>query len=66
MKTKSFSKKLILNKETVSNLGNEKMSGVKGGETYPDCPTIYDLTCPLHNTCRPFLCAETLKCPLLP
>ncbi len=31
MKKKAFDKKLILNKETVSNLNKSEMSGLKGG-----------------------------------
>ncbi len=32
MKAKKLNKKLILNKKTVSNLNNEAMSDVKGGD----------------------------------
>ncbi len=32
MKTKKLNQKLILNKKTVSNLNNEAMSDVKGGD----------------------------------
>ncbi|MCP4148765.1 MAG: hypothetical protein GY757_13540 [bacterium] len=31
MKTKSFKKKLTLNKKTIANIGNEEMSDLKGG-----------------------------------
>jgi hypothetical protein len=34
MKKAKFSKKLVLNKETISNLNNASMSNVKGGATY--------------------------------
>ncbi|HLP47939.1 MAG TPA: class I lanthipeptide [Candidatus Kapabacteria bacterium] len=33
MKTKKINKKLILNKETISNLKNDEMNRLKGGET---------------------------------
>jgi len=43
MKKKSFSKKLVLNKETISNLDNEKLQSIKGGKprTY-GCEISYD------------------------
>jgi natural product precursor len=31
MKTKSFGKKLVLNKSTISNLDHSEMKGIKGG-----------------------------------
>ncbi len=33
MKTKSFGKKLLLNKKTVANLENKEMQGIYGGAT---------------------------------
>jgi hypothetical protein len=33
MKTKSFVKRLSLNKKTVANLGNKEMEGIYGGDT---------------------------------
>jgi bacteriocin-like protein len=33
MKTKTFSKKLSLNKKTVANLNDKEMQGIYGGET---------------------------------
>ncbi len=33
MKTKKFSKKLALSKQTIANLGNGKMNMLKGGAT---------------------------------
>ena len=52
MKTKKFSKKLELNKNTIANLGNNEMDIIKGGEgdshritvcekTICICPTTY-------------------------
>lgn len=43
MKKKSLNKKLALNKETISNLNNEKLQLVKGGqiETF-DCQISFD------------------------
>jgi predicted component of type VI protein secretion system len=38
MKTKKLSKKLVLNKKTVSNLNLSYLKSVKGGLTYK-CPT---------------------------
>lgn len=32
MKKKSLNKKLVFNKETISNLNNEKLQSVKGGQ----------------------------------
>lgn len=32
MKKKSLNKKLVLNKESISNLNNEKLQSVKGGQ----------------------------------
>ena len=57
MKTKNFSKKLALRKETVSHLDISKMYNIKGG-AYSDpgstcklCPTVGGL------------CLPTTKCP---
>lgn len=36
MKTKKFSKKLVLSKQTIVNLGNDEMSNLKGGKTTLD------------------------------
>jgi bacteriocin-like protein len=33
MKTKTFNKKLSLNKKTVANLNDKEMQGIYGGET---------------------------------
>jgi len=44
MKKKSFNKKLVLSKESVANLNDEKMLNVKGGGTVGCKATI--LNCP--------------------
>jgi hypothetical protein len=46
MKKAKFSKKLVLNKETISNLNNESMFLVKGGtdKTF-SCPESKNVTC---------------------
>jgi hypothetical protein len=58
MKTKTFVKKLILNKKTVTNLDNLAMNDVQGGAINLSrisycvgCPTV--TTC---NTCAPVTC----------
>ncbi|MCU0286232.1 MAG: class I lanthipeptide [Acidobacteria bacterium] len=33
MKTKNFNKKMVLNKETIANLGSNLMNKIKGGVT---------------------------------
>jgi hypothetical protein len=38
MKTKKFSKKLMLNKKTIANLGNDELSQVRGGRVTVTCP----------------------------
>jgi len=44
MKTKKFSKKLMLNQETISNLSQEKMDTIRGGRTAMDtCHTYCDI-----------------------
>lgn len=47
MKEKRFSKKLALNKETISNLKNDEMKGVYGGFdwTKTACPSCPGITC---------------------
>jgi hypothetical protein len=66
MITKTYKKKLRLNKKTISNLGNEKMNSLKGGGASEDpCETLY-LTCGIE-TCR-LSCHNTcpVKCPIPP
>ena len=60
MKTKKLSRKLILKRETVSNLGGE-MKNVMGG-TIPIDPITgtvpsYYVTC--QDTCNPYYCYES-------
>jgi natural product precursor len=47
MKTKKVSKRLTLNKETVSRLNGQDMKTVKGGTNYTvcTCPTGCEGTC---------------------
>lgn len=53
MKTKKFTKKLGLSKETIVHLDNAGMQAVKGGEftiggpsCWPNCPIISVIICP--------------------
>lgn len=58
MKTKNFSKKLVLRKETVSNLDTSNMYNIKGGadsdpgSTCKHCPTVGTLCLP-STQCPP-------------
>jgi hypothetical protein len=49
MKTKKLSKKLSLNRITISNLGNRDLDKARGGSVYTDCigpcPTEGPTTC---------------------
>lgn len=68
MKTKNFTKKLILNKTTVSNLEKMQMNDIRGGWTLntcaytcPECDTYRTCGyCPVINTedptCLPGMC----------
>jgi hypothetical protein len=53
MKTKTFKKKLTLNKKTVVNLNNSELNDVKGG-----CATEVQ-SCPLPNTSNYMMICET-------
>jgi len=55
MKNKTFTKKLVLNKNTIANLGNKEMREILGGELTVDqticvtncvCPSIRPSKCP--------------------
>ncbi len=48
MKKKNFNKKLSLNKETISNLNEEKMGKIKGG--YPKTIDSWDWRCKVPTT----------------
>ena len=50
MKTKKFSKKLALGKQTIANITQRHMQGVRGGRPsiIPICDTVDDFTC--HET----------------
>jgi hypothetical protein len=55
MKSKKFSKKLLLSKRTIVNLNHDELCRVKGGMT-PACSspcieTKYDPICPSYRTC---------------
>jgi natural product precursor len=50
MKTKSFEKKLTLNKKTIADLSNGEMKDVYGG-----IPKPFTLTC---SSCNPLLCCN--------
>ena len=72
MKAKKFNKKLLLNKKTVANLNNDKMSGVRGGMYTVQltcgafCDTDFtceDLTvCGVCWTQRPTVCESNCSC----
>jgi hypothetical protein len=58
MKTKRFGKKLVINKQTISNLGDMELSGIKGGlrtlhpEGPPSCVSDSNfITCYTDCTC---------------
>jgi hypothetical protein len=62
MKTKTFSKKLELNKKTISNLDNNEMDAVHGGtgETFAgftcnltNCASVCPTCIPTIMTCPP-------------
>lgn len=52
MKPKEFSKKLILNKRTVSDLNGNEMRNVKGG-----CDVTHPNSCPSFKT----FCGDTVE-----
>lgn len=62
MKQKELTKKLLLNKKTVSNLDNVEMSDLKGGgftdSRVPTTCTTNELYCTVA-TCDPYLCDQT-------
>lgn len=50
MKKKSFNKRLLLNKETVANVGKDEMPHIKGGTVVTDgefCTMYPEGGCPL-------------------
>jgi hypothetical protein len=57
MKTKKFSRKLMLNKKTVANLNGNLMGRVRGG--YQNTQT--DSCCLVHTDCPD--CTQTCNCP---
>jgi natural product precursor len=57
MKTKTFSKKLSLNKKTVADLNNREMQGVHGGATEKSvCITRCVTNCDLCTMTRCSFC----------
>lgn len=68
MRTKRFSKKLVLKKETITNLSGEKMTSIKGGGTrLPlQCPSEISFCCPIEtHFCQdtnPLECFFTVTC----
>jgi hypothetical protein len=55
MKSKTFGKKLTLNKKTVADLSIGKMQNAYGGQDAPYKSLLYPLTvcCPTECTCGP-------------
>ncbi|MCU0287260.1 MAG: class I lanthipeptide [Acidobacteria bacterium] len=45
MKHKELTKKLVLGKATISDLGTKEMNNVKGGATYTVCVTLLKDQC---------------------
>jgi hypothetical protein len=67
MKKAKFSKKLVLNKETISNLNNASMNNVKGGDTL-SCNSAVKTCChPTANSawvvcCQPSAASVDVNC----
>jgi hypothetical protein len=61
MKTKKMSKKLSLNKLTITNIGNEEMQAVEGGDSWT-CSFTYSCSCDTFcfcsNTCETCVCVS--------
>lgn len=67
MKTKKISKKLILHKQTISNLSKDQMLGLKGGvQTDYPCWTDPQVICTGTSDCKslipPFCPIPTYYC----
>ncbi len=63
MKIKKVSKKLVLNKSTMSNLNTDVMTGVRGGLSL-NCTDETDCCVPSEQTCATETCPpETNQCP---
>jgi len=71
MKTKSFQKKLVLKKDTISNLNDRQMEYLYGKSGDPICAlTDDDITCPIDrckftnndNTCPVTACYTGVWC----
>ncbi|MCP5047147.1 MAG: hypothetical protein GY940_08240 [bacterium] len=61
MKQKKLSKKLVLNKETVTNLVDQRMAAAKGGREYTDypCHTLdWGTECSAGYGCSDPICIE--------
>ena len=71
MKSKAFKKRLVLNKETISNLNEKEMGGVYGGAFTGEVKTCNtkELTCTLDTkSCWTLLptCESICQCPVDP
>jgi len=60
MKTKKFTGKLLLSKQTVSNLSGVQLNRVKGGIT-GGVPTCIGTTC-IDEGCSNFPCQTVIAC----
>jgi hypothetical protein len=56
MKTKKLEKKLVLNKETITDLNNREMSNIQGGSKLSVCPCIETLVVSKCRTDCEWIC----------
>lgn len=66
MKTKKFSKKLALGKQTIANITNQQMQVLRGGRpsVIPLCDTVDDFTCAQTDfTCVTYCDTCNTVCP---
>lgn len=61
-KQKSFTRKLVFNKNTIANLNREELNGYKAGATTLICMT--PINCP--HTYNPEICPNTTNDPNCP
>ena len=61
MKTKRFSKKLVLKKNTVANLDNSDMNVLHGGAVWTEERTVCHTKCATDCWCSPTILPS--KCP---
>jgi len=63
MKTKKFNKKLSLNKQTITNLGNDDMSRANAGkDDEKTVSIIFEFTCLNTCTCNPSCTSCPVPC----